>query len=371
MNKVSITLSLLLLTVACDNNVRRDRASYFSVPQNNRCEISIDTLQFVCDTLQLPNTSYQGFTEIRNDKIYFADMYFSWIYEMNANYGDIKKHVGQGRGHGEIPLKKISAYTIDAEGNHIVCGTSNDIYTISPSFEYKGDYYYERGSLRSRKKWERDEFYCPSYGDLVLKKYRNHYYFNVNGGDRDFTAYLGEPFFNVAHTILEVDDKSGEVTRLMGRITPAVKYLSAFYFSNYDMDTSGNFYYNFRCDTLVYKYDNDYNLLSSFGFAGRNMDMSCEEMLNNGKGIAVRINDTKTKGHFANITVIGDYVFRPYRTGGTDNHCRMQIYKNEVLVGDVRIPELFRVAGYIEPYFYSEIIGDDDALQLTIYRFKL
>lgn len=356
---------------SCADSDRRKRSDYFSVPQNNQREIIIDSLLFINDSLVLPNTSYNGYTQIHNGKIYFADKYFAWIYEIENDLKKAKKHVGQGRGHGEIPLKKLAAYTIDAEGNHLIYGASNDIYTISSNFDYKGRYNYYVDSYRHKEKWNSANFYCPSYGDIVFKKYRNHYYFNVNGGDNEFNPVINDYFFDVAHIILEVSDSDGDVTRIMGRISPVVKYMTAFYFSNYDMDSNGNFYINFKCDTLVYKYDNDFNLLSSFGFAGINMDMNYEQIPNNGLGGKLRVEEMQTKGYFANITICGDYVFRPYKTGGKNNQSRMQIYKNEVLIGDIETPELLKVAGYIEPYFYSEIIGDEDAMRLTIYRFKL
>ena len=41
------------------------------------------------------------------------------------------------------------------------------------------------------------------------------------------------------------------------------------------------------------------------------------------------------------------------------------------LIADVQVPFGFKVMGYIDPYFYSEFICDEDNENLEIYRFKL
>lgn len=51
----------------------------------------------------------------------------------------------------------------------------------------------------------------------------------------------------------------------------------------------------------------------------------------------------------------------------------LQIYRNGTLLGDVAVPEGFRVMGYIAPYYYSHIIPSMEAedTSMWIYRFKL
>ena len=78
-----------------------------------------------------------------------------------------------------------------------------------------------------------------------------------------------------------------------------------------------------------------------------------------------------TKGRYTSLCVVGDLTFRTYRTGTPKNETRLQIYDRTTLIGDVQVPYGFKVMGYIEPYYYSEFICDEDKETIEIYRFKL
>ena len=41
------------------------------------------------------------------------------------------------------------------------------------------------------------------------------------------------------------------------------------------------------------------------------------------------------------------------------------------MIGDVQVPDGFKVLGYIEPYYYSEFVCDENDETIAIYRFKL
>lgn len=64
-------------------------------------------------------------------------------------------------------------------------------------------------------------------------------------------------------------------------------------------------------------------------------------------------------------------LLRTYKQGGKTKHDRMQIYQNGVLIGDVAIPKGMCIAGYISPFYYSQVLADEKEETLKLYRFKL
>ena len=80
-----------------------------------------------------------------------------------------------------------------------------------------------------------------------------------------------------------------------------------------------------------------------------------------------------TKGFYTSLNYIDEtgILLRTYKQGGKTKHDRMQIYQNGVLIGDVAIPKGMCIAGYISPFYYSQVLADEKEETLKLYRFKL
>ena len=137
------------------------------------------------------------------------------------------------------------------------------------------------------------------------------------------------------------------------------------------MDDNGNFYLSFECDSLIYVYDNRYTIKYSFGFEGIGMNLDYLTLRPGKEYVEQCSQERKNKGYYTSIKKIGDNLFRTYKTGNNADYERLQIYQNRTLVGDVEVPNGFRVMGYLAPYFYSHIIADEDRETLTMYKFAL
>ena len=81
--------------------------------------------------------------------------------------------------------------------------------------------------------------------------------------------------------------------------------------------------------------------------------------------------EQEIRGRYTSLCVWGDLTFRTYLTGAPDYQNRLQIYDKTTMIGDVLVPSGFKVMGYIDPFFYSEFICDEDNENIEIYRFKL
>ncbi len=369
-------LLIAIITLALFSGCSDSRDSFFTEPNNNQKLIKYDSLSFDVKEILLSNTSYVGYTDIRNDSIYFLDKYFCFLYVIDKEQNIVGRHLGQGRGRNEVPLKNAYGYAIDENGNHILMSTTNDIYTISPVFEYLGTTFYHYFNIGNEMNpvYKQLRHYCPIYEDLYINFFRGKLYIAVEGSSNDLIDFtqVGEKWYKHSRIIMEIDKEKGKVERVFGRISPNVPMCTAVYGHFFKIDEEGNFYVAYQADTLIYKYNNDYNILSAFGFDGVNMTKNYKKLPTELKEInTVLFKELEDKGYFTSISLANGYLFRTYRTGGNNNQDRMQIYKDEVLVGDVAIPEQFKVAGYIEPYFYSNIVCNEDSERLTIYKFKL
>ncbi|NER08673.1 MAG: hypothetical protein F6K17_42165 [Okeania sp. SIO3C4] len=84
-------------------------------------------------------------------------------------------------------------------------------------------------------------------------------------------------------------------------------------------------------------------------------------------------NQRENCGYYTSLEYIDErgLLLRTYAKGNTSSYDGLQVYKGEALVADVEIPKGMKIAGYIEPYFYSEIIIDEDKETLSLLSFKL
>ena len=77
------------------------------------------------------------------------------------------------------------------------------------------------------------------------------------------------------------------------------------------------------------------------------------------------------KGFYGTVKAIGKWVFRSYQKGGGAQEDGLQIYENEVLVGDVSVPKGFEVIGMRGDVVISNVRYDEETERLYCYEFSL
>lgn len=370
MKNTCIALFVLLFAVSgCKK--KSEYSSFFMEPRKTDIKISVDNI--VLDTLHAdaPESSYAGFSGLQGDKIFFADRYSCWVYEFNKNLQPVARHMGKGRGPHELPLGNIEGYAVFDNGNHCFVGSTRDLYLYDSLFNQTASVSFlaARGEDNGENVFEREDFYNLNYENLIIKKFNESLFFNVDGGDNNYNISTPD-FYHNARIMMKINGESGKIDGFMGRISPAVKFMSAFGNYQYDMDPEGRFFVSFEVDSLIYVYDNNFAIEHAFGAAGKEMKMDYAELSADDNYSSQRDAEMQTKGYFTSIKKAGDYIFRTYKTGDAA-HDRMQIYRGMTLIGDVAVPHDFHVLGYIAPYFYSSIIADENAETLTAFRFKM
>lgn len=145
------------------------------------------------------------------------------------------------------------------------------------------------------------------------------------------------------------------------------------WFINFDIDNNGCFYVSFEADSVIYKYDNSFTPLYSFGYSGKNMNTKYVRVGSFGEMGEHYSQERMDKGFYDWVEYVDEtgLLFRSYKKGSHDANDGLQIYSGTKLIADVDVPKNLRVVGYVEPYYYSHVITDEEKEIMVVYRFKL
>lgn len=354
-------------------------SSLFPNPTNNGPQIAYNQLEIDMIRLDSISTSYSEFSGITaDDKIYYLDQYFCWYYTFSPTGKLISRKFGQGRGPKETTVGRIAVATLDAANSLIFLGYQLDHYVYDSLLNQKRFF-----QLRPRENTEdiasTSKIYTHQYQKPVCRVYDGKAYFNMYAEHPDFN-YLDhlDRFLRSCRNISEVDLASGTNERMLGGGYPDSYrqnpyrhvILSAV---NFDIDKRGNFYVNYESDSLIFVYDKDYSPVVSFGYAGRCMDTTYTYIDNYADCREHYWSEREEKGYY-NWVEYEDktsLLFRSYQKESTSPTDGLQIYDGTTLIADVDVPRGMKIAEYIEPYYYSQIVTDDENETLTLYQFKL
>ena len=370
MNKTAILyIALALLFAGCV--AQDDYSVYFCEPESNLVDIKYDGLVLERFVPEVSGISYVGFSAISGDGLFWADALFGNLnqFDKEGNYHNTVIHYGNGP--HEIPVNRLEAYCVSDQGHHFFLDSTTNLYDFDKDFDLVNSiFYYWSKKLTEGDLCEQTNTYTTAWGDNVnLTVHNGMFYTNVYGESEDFNITIPE-YYETARIIEPRDAKTGEPFPLLGRITPAVGYMTAFQKDFFRITDSGDFFVAYEADDLIYVYDSNYKLNYSFGQPGKNMNKNYKSLsVDNFRNDLLE--EEETKGRYTSLCVVGDLTFRTYRTGTPKNETRLQIYDRTTLIGDVQVPYGFKVMGYIEPYYYSEFICDEDKETIEIYRFKL
>lgn len=328
-------------------------------------EIEIDSVEIVVD-----NLSGAGFSGVYRDSLFFFDEYYSFLYTIDSDGHVGNRQLGMGMGPGELPIRSPLGVTSDSKDNGrlAILGGSYDFYLYNGEKVIPKAMTPDVGSVS----YESSSAYTL-WDETVLRLSGEHLFYNVIGNSME-TSLMDKPDYpQKAYILMRVD-------RVNGKMKP-VGHFSETYVKNwnelkllpkcyYDMDNQGNLSLTFQADSLLYSMDSDLNVKFAFGFQGRDMDTSYYPV---GSDMA-EIQDSyqrnlNEKGYYCWVKNAGRYTFRSYKK--SEGKYGLQIYEGTTLIGDVETPMCLKVAGYVAPYFVSEIMCDEDTNTLNFYRFRI
>lgn len=378
-----IYLFLFFLIFGCSSDT--EYSKYFNSKNLSKREIIIDKL--LIDTLNFKEieSSYIGFTNVSEKSIHFIDKRFCWIFTFDPEGNFISKRLGIGRGPEEIDLGYIEGYIPLPNGDHLFMGSSWNAQIFNSNWQRKKHLTINwQSKVKDIDAIENPDpkeplLYTFDYENFILKVNNlNLAYVPIYSQHRNFNGFNSTNYYFKGRILAEINLNDGKVTRLLGRRSPEYlkyKYIGHHSYFSYEVSKNNDFYISQEIDSLIYRYDVDFKLYYTFGNKGKNMNTAYEEYA----GLDVRqirnlyFNDRSKKGYYDKICLIEgeNLFFRNYTKGSQCIYDGLQIYKGTTLIADVEVPKKLSVAGFIEPYYYSNIIADDVTMTMKLYRFKL
>jgi hypothetical protein len=321
-----------------------------------------------------------GFSGINHSKdYYFIDSRFCWYYIFDGEGNFKHRYLGQGGGPGETTVGKIAAYCLMPDTSLFLLGHQLDHYLYNKNFEKKKFFILSENSTANSDITANWRTYTHQYTNMVCRNYRNKVYFNIYAEHPDFN-YLKNmnDYLKKCYHIFEVSIDMEKAGNMYAAGYPPVYFESPYHYVifsaiNYDIDNSGCFYVSYEADSLIYKYDNKFNPVYSFGYSGKNMNMQYERISTYKDCRQYYRKERMNKGYYDWIEYIDEtgLLFRSYKKGVHDANDGLQIYSDKILLADLTVPKNFKIAGYIAPYYYSQAIADEEKEIMHVYRFRL
>lgn len=350
---------------------------YENVPKTRQNTASVLT-EVKLETLPLDSVycSGEGFTGVvMNDRIYYLDRYFTWLYAFDRDGHLIERTMGIGRGPKESVIKHSMSCAFTDSGEIALTGTSLDIEW----FSNKGVLLKRFLIPFNRRGTAPDDYFTYNMPEEVVSRlFDGKLYTAMTSDNENFSYYdTADKYVRNARHISEVDlNRQIPVGMHVVGYPPLYlkdpcKYTSA-EFVDFDIDNDGNAYVGFAADSLIYVFDKHWNAKYAFGCSGKDIDADYEYVRSINDGEAY-IRNLETKGRYTWIEYIDatKVCCRSYKKGCHSEYDGLQIYREGQLLADVNVPKDMKVVGYIAPYYYSQVYGSDELGQLMIYRFKL
>ncbi len=373
MNSKSFLLGTLLFSlsfVGC-NNVNKLPSVVNTLPDIQISKIDLNKVE--CEFV---DASYLGYLQFINDTLFYIDDKFCTIFSFDNEGRFSGKHLRQGQGPNELATRNIVGFCHLNDDRYFLVGPSNDCYIFNNQFEKESFFLIAPNKKKPKVSYEDPFLYTLCYPKLILRNYKNIVYSNVFCEHPDlhmFTSY--QRYKENAHSIVSINIETGERTKVFGDYPETYEEdnTKQFSFVNYDIDKEGNFYVNYEADSLIYVYDNDFNPITAFGYDGKNMNKNYSTLHTIRDFRKESMEQREKYSYFTWLEYIDEQklLFRSYKKENDLGKDGLQIYKENVLIGDVETPKDFKVIGYYEPYFYASVPIDEENEKIVFYKFKL
>lgn len=381
MQKIILISSLLVVLISC--NQKSEQKEIVSTFSKN---IKIDSIELEQVPLPELETSFIGEFEIYEGFVHFIDKEFGKIYQLNSEGELLNQFLGRGDSPYEINTS-IDGFLNLKNGNHLFLGSSFDLYFYKKeSYERFKKYFLgwegeqDVNKVRSSSTPDVNQFalYTLDYENLRLREgVEGNIYIPIYGETQHFNGLNSDLYYEEGKILARLDLKSGEVIEVIGKRSP--KYLDNKYMGHhasfyYDIDNENNFYITHEIDSIIYKYDQDFELITAFGVEGSNMNTNYTAIKEFNPKLFQELyfNERPKLGWYSYLEFIDELglLFRSYTKGEHSEFDGLQVFEGETLIADLKTPKDFKVKGYIKPYVFGEVISENSE-KLKLYRFKL
>ena len=373
-------LLLIALTACSDQSEQNQKTANYSR------NVKIDSISL--KQIQLPEfeTSFIGGFRIYNDAIHFIDKELGKIFQFSDN-GELMG-VFMGRGDGPYEINTATdGYLNLKSGDHLFLGSSFDLHLHKKkNYEQLNNYFIswegeqDVNKVRSSSTPDVNQFalYTLDYQNLLLREGKDgNVYIPIYGETQYFNGLNSDLYYEKGKILARMEIESGKVKEVLGSRSPRYlenQYLPHHASFSYDIDSLNNFYVSHEIDSLIYKYDQDFELISAFGVKGNNMNTNYTDIKDFNLKLfrTLYFEDRPKLGWYSHVEFIDELglLFRSYTKGEHSEFDGLQIFENETLIADLSVPKGFKVKGYIKPYVYGEVISELSE-QLKLYKFEV
>ena len=366
--KYTFILIIIFAFGSCKNEVKKEQSS----PRDIQITELKDMKHYEIKNI---NSSYVGRLSLYDDDLYFTDKHFCSVQVFDKNLNLKTTKLRQGMGPSEIDTGIISGEIIGKESFFIDPDTM--IFKFDKNFKRITQGHIKKYAIstsNAEENYDSPSIYTTCYSKYIIREDENNIYINIYAG-YEFSGFNNSNHFKHVKPLLKIN-KGTFNANIIGEYSDYYKNgtankLASFDRTSYDIDNKGNFIMSFEADSLINIYDNNFNHIKSFGYAGRkiNNDYNSYAEFDYNKIDKERQN----KGYYNWIEYIDqtDMTFRSYRKDKLADTYGLQIYDGITLIGDVDVPLKFRVIGYIKPYYYASGKINEDNEVINVYRFQL
>ncbi len=361
-------ITLLMSSCKNDSNVYDSmrRISSHEKPTYNNLKLE----QIQLDSVRC---SGESFSWVQEDQgICYLDRFYGWLYKFDANGHLLKRTLGYGRAANESTIKHCMIGTMSNDGELAIAGTSLDFEYFSKDLTAVNRFLIV---VDQNKEYATSDFLnYTTPDDCIARFHKGKLYEGLLTDDPDFM--FGPDYEKEVYHIGVVDMNAGkelksEIKGLPSMFSADRSKYRALDFVSFDIDEKDNLFINFAADSLIYVFDHNRKPKYAFGRAGKNMDTDYERFGSLDEMDAYGTN-LMQKGYYSWVEYIDEtgICCRSYKKGAISEYDGIQMYKDGKLIADCNVPKGFKVVGYIAPYYYSQVIDNEDE-HLKVYRFKL
>lgn len=363
--KIFFLIGLFVSITSCTEKSKYANMKIIAEKDIRYDKIVVDTIE-----VNLENTSFNGFSGVNNNELYFFDDFFCYYYSLDLDGLVKNRALGLGRARNEVPVKNPVGFSIfnnkavvmDGAYHAFLFDNFKDMKMLDIKVEQDRESYTSSGAY-------------TLLDEVFMRQNKTHCFYNIMGSALDPISQ--NDYYENANIIMKVDLQSGEAESVgyyPDTYTENYKKIRHLIKTYFDLDEKDNYHVTYQADSLIYVYDNKSKAKLAYGFKGLDMDLNYENPWPTEDNFGhAYVTDLADKGYYYWLEYVKDKnsIFRTYRKGSHTEYDGLQVYENGVLVADINVPGQFRVAGYIEPYFITHIIADEENETMKFYRFRL
>lgn len=380
--KIKTTLKSVLVLVASACGFS-DTKEGVQIVAENTVEIKIDSMQL--DTIFVdPEASSQvGFFFFLENGIGFSDRIQSKVFEYDFD-GNL---MGSFLGSGEGPERQNGTYGIVVNNKERMILSDRSISIFDSNYVRQNRLNLDWGGEESYE----EMLHAPSpemFGlyeitwisrdvnmPFIALEDNQGFVLPVMMTHPELNGYWTTEYYETV-PMLGLFDQDFKLQKLGG--LRSKEYLNYQYLPNFDyihLEQKGDsLLVCFPIDPMIHVYDLDLNFLGTFGAPGENMKTDYITTQTLEEAESQWPTDFLQFGHYDDLFYDEEQnlLFRTYLPQGKGApSSRLQIYRDEKLIGDLEVPIRFRVLGSKDGVFYADGIVDEENEVLAFFKFTL